>query len=117
MEQEHTKKRAIVSLAEKKLMQCMIDAFHMKAIRMMQVQLKKSMAEIVPLLKQGGPEIDHENDEGIISVKQLIRIDEHSTVVVKGNFKRSASPHHIPLPMIDTLQITTHRIVPDPVVN
>lgn len=102
----------------KKSLQFMIDTFHMKAIRMMETHLQKSVAEIVPLVKQTAPEIDEESHPDFIKMQQFIEVDAGSIIWVAGCFNRN-SPHSklMTMPILDSFRLSfqlTHTGFPYP---
>lgn len=104
------KTRAVAQLSNDKLRRCIVDAFHMKAIWMMEAHLKKSMGEIVALIKQGGqggPEIVDESDR--ITVRQLIDVGKGSMVTVSGSFKRPSSSAPATLPIVESFRLIHER--------
>ena len=112
------KKHSFISPTHKKNMQFMIDTFHMKAIRMIEQHLKKSVAEIVPLVKQGKLEIDEESNADQINMQQLIEVDAGSLIFVTGCFKRNMShSKFMAMPILDSFRLSfqlTHTGFPYP---
>jgi hypothetical protein len=106
------------SPTHKKNLQFMIDAFHMKAIRMIEMHLQKPVAEIVPLVKKAIPEIDEESNPELITMQQFIKMDEGSLILVTGCFKRNIShSKFMTMPILDDLRLSfqmTHTGFPYP---
>jgi len=112
------KKRHSSLATHKNTMQFMIDTFHMKAIRMIETHLQKSVAEIVPLVKQTMPEVDEESHTDLITMKQLIKGDAGSMILVTGCFNRGASQSKfMTMPIPDSFRLSfqlTHTGFPYP---
>lgn len=89
----------------KKSIQFMIDTFQMKAIRMIEMHLKKPVAEIVPLVKRAQPEIEEENSANLIHMQQLIEVDAGSVILVTGCFKCNAA-HLMAMPILDSFRLS-----------
>lgn len=100
------KSSASICPTYKKGRQFMVDTFHMKAIRMIETHLQKSVCEIVPLIKQKIPEIDEASNPHYISMKQLIEVDAGSVIIVTGSFKRNPShPSLMAMPILDSFRL------------
>lgn len=112
------KKNSSILPTHKKTMQFMIDTFHMKAIRMIETHLQKSVAEIVPLVKQTMPEIDEESSTDLINMQQLIEVDAGSVILVTGCFNRNApQSKFMTMPILDSFRLSfqlTHTGFPYP---
>lgn len=114
------KTNSSISSTHKKEMQCMIDTFQIKAIRLIEAHLKKSFAEIVPLVKKSIPEIVEGNNSDQIGMRQLIEVDAGSFILVTGCFQQSAAHSQIismPLPIADSFRLCfqlTHTGFPYP---
>lgn len=114
------KNNSSISSTYKKEMQCMIDTFQIKAIRLIETHLKKSFAEIVPLVKKSTPEILEGNHVDQISMHQLIEVGAGSFILVTGCFHRNAAHSPIismPLPIADSFRLCfqlTHTGFPYP---
>lgn len=91
----------------KKSIQFMIDTFQMKAIRMIEMHLKKPVAEIVPLVKRAIPEIEEEPDANLIHMQQLIEVDSGFVILVTGCFNRNASHlKFMAMPILDSFRLS-----------
>jgi hypothetical protein len=112
------KKKDPSSTTHKNTMQFMIDTFHMKAIRMIETHLQKTVAEIVPLVKQATLEIDDETNPDLINMQQLIQGDAGSVILVTGCFKRNVTQSKfMMMPIPDSFRLSfqlTHTGFPYP---
>lgn len=109
-------KKTFSALTHQESLQVMIDAFHTKAIMMIEEHLKKSKAEIVPLVKQNTPDIDEESQPDVITMRQLIEVDAGSVICVTGCFNRIHSKFMI-MPIKDSFRLSfqfTHTGFPYP---
>ena len=99
-------------------LQFIIDTFHMKAIRMIEIHLQKSVSEIVPLVKKTIPKIDEDENQDYIVMQQLIEGDAGSKILVTGHFKRHAShSKFMTMPVPDSFRLSfqkTHTGFPYP---
>lgn len=114
------KTNSTISSTHKKDMQCMIDTFQIKAIRLIETHLRKPVAEIVPLVKKSTPEIVEADNDDQINMHQLIEVDAGSFILVTGCFHRNVAHSKIismPLPIADSFRLCfqlTHTGFPYP---
>lgn len=107
------KKKSPILSTHKKEMQCMIDSFQVKANRLIEMHLKRPVAEIVPLVKKNLPEIVEGNSADEIHMHQLIEIDAGSFIFVTGCFQRNTTHSNIinmPLPIADSFRLCFQSI-------
>lgn len=103
----------------KKNIQFMMDTFHMKAIRMIQMYVSQpAVADILKLVKQATLEIDEESDPDVIAMRQLLEVGPGFYILVTGCFKRHLTDSKfMTMPILDSFRLSvqlTHGGFPYP---
>ncbi len=83
-----------LSTTLKNRMQFMIDAFRLKATRLMTTYMDKPFEEVLPLVRKTLPEVEKETDSELV-MNQLIYGDSGTVILVTGKFKKNLSPFPI----------------------